>query len=361
MSKDNDHRLTVLYTQREPYIYGAIRVRKGSPDSEKTSNPFIISKTVAGREIVYGSVLESIEKLLRVISRYVDQQKNATEEWFTGRGLEVPEPHYRDGYAQVPFPESEPDAQFTWQRELETQDAILLASIHLRTLLEAFGGKFNRQRIVLYGYEDEVLGDVSLKDICDILMHHRYFVIHDMFITDLFSHDQALAPKTFLGSKVSISDWIDGVIAVVNSIKVNDYTGMLISQLHRLSPDSEPGDIIFAVQNIHSLERVVRERMEYSRSRELLHTMFDPVVSDLFKGTRSLAPGEIIAIPVQFTSPRFQIGDDLSNLKIEIRCTFNGAEKIVAVDYKELLTKIGQVYRDDILVPVERQTGPGAD
>ena len=119
--------------------------------------------------------------------------------------------------------------------------------------------------------------------------------------------------------------------------------------------------MIFAVQNIHSLGRVVRERMEYSRSRELLDTMFGSIGEDLFKGTQRPRSWEIVDIPFQFTAPIFQIGDDLLNLKIEIRFKINEVEKVVAVDYRELLTKIAQVYGDDTLISVERRTGPGAD
>ena len=137
----------------------------------------------------------------------------------------MPEPHYRDGYALVPFPESQPDEQFIHQRDLETEDTILLASVHLRTLLEAFSGKFSNHRITLYGYENQGIGNVSLKDVCDVLLHHRYFVIHDMFLIDPFSHTRALDSESFYGSKVSISDWIDGVIAVINRITVKDYMG----------------------------------------------------------------------------------------------------------------------------------------
>ena len=360
MSKDNDNRLILLYNQVEPYIYGAIRVVKGGLDTQTTSNPFIISKTVNGREIVYGSLLESIEKLIHVISRYIDQQRNATKAWFTKKGLQMPEPHYRDGYAQMPFPESEPDEQFIHQRDLETEDTILLASIHLRTLIEAFSGKFSDQRITLYGYENEILGDVSLKDVCDVLLHHRYFVIHDMFLIDPFSHTRALDSESFFGSKVSVSDWIDGVIAVINRITVKEYMGMLRSRLEHLSIESQSKDMIFAVQNVYSLGRVVRERMEYSGSGKLLDTMFGPIGEDLFKGQRP-APGEIVDISFQFTAPRFQIGDDLLNLKIEIRFKLNEVEKVVAVDYRELLTQIARVYGDDTLISVERRTGPGAD
>ena len=280
MTEDNYNRIVLFYKQQGAYLYGLIRVVKGSQDNLITSNPFIISKTLGGQEIVYGSVLESIVKVIRIISRYMDQQQRAVD-LSIANGLLGPNPQYRDrgdGYVVVDSPDSVPDEEFDHARELEAEDMVLLSSIHLRTLFEAFSGKFNRS-IPLYNYEGQVFGDVLLKDIFDAVLHHRYFVIRGEFMIDLFSHERSLDPNSFFGSKVDLYKFLDGVIAAINSIKVKDYMGMLRSKLNRLSVESEPKDMIFAIQNIESLNRVVRDRFESNRTCELLHTMFDPCLS----------------------------------------------------------------------------------
>lgn len=357
VSEDNQNRLILMYNRQVSDLYGAVRIIKGNLDNQITSNPFIISKTVSGREIVYGSIVASIEKSVLIISQYVDQQRNALEDWFTERGLPIPKPQYQDGYAVVPFPESEPGEHFIHDRELETEDTILLLSIHLRTLIETFSGKF-RHRIPLYGYENQALGEASLKDIYDRLMHYRYFVIRDGYMIDLISHDGALDPKNFFGSKVRVSDFFDGVLDTINGITIKEYVGALLSRLRRLSVKSEPKDIIFVVQNVHSLTKIVADRMVDSRASDFLHIMFDGIVEELFEKTTKPKPGEIMTIPIQFTAPNFKISDDLSNLGIQIDVTVNGKREQIVVGAQEFLKRLAQVYGNDALIPVERRTGP---
>ena len=362
MTEDNYNRMILFYQQQGAYLYGCIQVVKGSQDNLITSNPFIISKTLSGQEIVYGSVLESIEKVIRIISRYMEQQQRAVDSSIEN-GLLGPKPQYRnrgDGYVVVDSPDSVPDEEFNHARELEAEDMILLSSIHLRTLSEAFSGKFN-QSIPLYNYDGQECGDVLLKDIFNAVLHHRYFVIRGEFMIDLFSHKCSLDPNGSFGSKVDLYNFLDGVIAAINSIKVKDYMGMLRSKLNRLSVESESKDMIFAIQNIESLNRVVRDRMENNRTRELLHTMFDPIAKKLFKKIPRPASGQIIDIPFRFTEPRFKIADDLSNLRIEIHVTVNDVKEVVKVDYRKLLTQIAQVYGRDTLIPVKRRRGTEAN
>ena len=361
MTKKDHNRLTLLYKQHGPYLYGALRVVKRGFDNQVTSNPFIISKTVGDREIVYGSVFDSIDKIPRIIVRYLSQQRNATLDWFAKRGLPVPEAQYRDGYALVGFPESEPNQHFIHDRESETEDTVLLLSVHLRTLLETFSGKFNRHSVALYNYDGQRLGKVSLKKVCDVLLHHIYFAIRDEFVTDLFSHESSLEPETFFGSKFSVSDFFDSIIEVINSITINEYVGMLLARLHRLSAESDPKDMLFAIQNVHSLAGIVRDRIEDSRTRDLLPMILGDAVGDLWEGAPKPAPGEVAVTKFQFTAPTFKIVDDLSDLRIEISFTFNNVKQVTTADCRELLKQIAQVYRGDALIPVERRKGPGAN
>ena len=359
MSKSKHNILQLIYQESDPYLYGSIRVAKGILDNQPTSfipfsSPFIISKTLRGREIIYGSVLESINKINEIVSRYKAQQRNAIEK----DGSPAPESQHRVEHdvCVVNLPKSERTEFFLHDREREAEDAILLTSIHLRTLVDTFSGKFDN-RIGLYDYENLLIGNVSIKKIYNTLLHHRYFVVNEGHIIDLSSHKLSLGSEKPFGCKVKIYDFLTGVIDIIKGITVRDYVGMLQSRLNQLSVESAPNDIMFAIQNVHSIGKIIRDRIKDDRTNTLLYSLFSYVVEKRVGDITKLAPGTKVELPIQFTAPSFKIEEDLSNLRIEIHTKINGREEILKIKCKEFLQKIAKAYGKDTLLSAENRKG----
>ena len=154
---------------------------------------------------------------------------------------------------------------------------IQLTSIHLRTLVDTFSVKFDK-RIGLYEYENRLIDEVSIKDIYNILLHYRYFVVNQEYIIYLFSHKWSLDSEKFIGSKMKIYDFLKGVIDIIKGIPVRAYIGMLQSRQNQLSVGSTESDIIFVIQNVHSIGKIIRDRIQEDRISTLLRLIFSNVL-----------------------------------------------------------------------------------
>ena len=139
--------------------------------------------------------------------------------------------------------------------------------------MEVFSGRWDRQ-VALYDYEDNRIDTVSLKEIADLLMHHRYFVIRDGYLCDLYSGDEQLTSPRLFGSKIEVQELVNATLELLGRIRIRDFAGMLRSRLERLSVDSEPRDIIFLIQNIHSLSVIIQDRISDSRFPQMLELLF---------------------------------------------------------------------------------------
>ena len=73
--KEGD-RLFLLYRYSGQYLYGALHVVRRDVQNQETSYPFVISKQFQGREIVYGSVLNLMEKVASAFFRFDIWQRN---------------------------------------------------------------------------------------------------------------------------------------------------------------------------------------------------------------------------------------------------------------------------------------------
>ena len=72
---ERDTRLFTIYTRAEPYLYGAISlvgaeaVAQGGTIPLEWSYPYVISKQLEDREIVFGSILHLIGEAAKPIFR----------------------------------------------------------------------------------------------------------------------------------------------------------------------------------------------------------------------------------------------------------------------------------------------------
>ena len=248
----NEHqRLHVLYQKSGPFLYGYIHVVRGSTDNQESSYPFIVSKHFQDREIVFGSMIALMHKIARLKFRFDERQR------VTGESL----PDAVKSSARIvkkhnkvvhEFPESEYLDTVLQEQEELLEETIMLILMNVRTLLEILSGKGDR-RVGIYDYEGKAIGATSLREIGNLLVHHRYFVIRDEYIHDLFSGDAQLASQRRFGAKISVAELFEQVFNCLTGIRVRDFVGVLRSQLERLTIDTDMRDIVFLIQNVHSL------------------------------------------------------------------------------------------------------------
>lgn len=347
-----NNRLFLMYRYVGAYLYGALHIVRGDVQSQETSYPFIISKKYRGSEIVYGSVLSLIDKVAGAMFRF--------DRWQRGLDKTMPEEFRTSIQANVQgdrvtyqLPESEFSKAILHQIDECLEDAILLSSLHLRTLLEVFSGKGDRQ-IDLYDYEDNRIGTVSIKDIADLLMHHRYFVVRDGYLCDVYSGAEQLNSQRLFGSKIEVQELFNATFDLLGGIRIGDFVGMLRSRLERLSVDSEPRDIIFLIQNIHSLFLLVRDRISDNRFPQMLELLFREL-RERQHAEMDRHPGiPEMTFAYAFEPPTFKIADELSTRQLSMDIKINGKVENFLFGYEEFFGALTGTYGDDALVSLEQ-------
>ena len=346
------NRLFLMYRYVGAYLYGALHIVRGDVQSQETSYPFIISKKYRGSEVVYGSVLNLIVKVAGAMFRFDRCQrgldKTMPEEFRTSIQANI-----QNDQVTYQLPEGDLSEAILHQVNEGLEDAILLSSLHLRTLLEVFSGKGDRQ-ISLYDYEDNRIGTVSLKDIADLLMHHRYFVVRDGYLCDVYSGAEQLKSQRLFGSKIEVQELFSSTFDLLGGIRIRDVAGMLRSRLERLSVDSEPRDIIFLIQNIHSLSLLIRDRISDSRFPQMLELLFRELRER--QHTEMDRHPEIpeMTFAYAFEPPTFKIADELSTRQLSMDIKINGKVENFLFGYEEFFGALTGIYGDDALVSLEK-------
>lgn len=355
----NEHkRLFVLYQKAGPFLYAYVHIVRGSLENQESSFPFIVSKHANDQEVVYGTVANLIIKVARLIfdfeKWYQDLQGSLSDE--VGTAITT----VNEGTATVfELPESEQTELFFQRLEQKIEETVFLTLLHLRTMLEIFNGCKN-DTIGLYDYEDNRIGDVPLMELANLLMHHRYLVVKDYCVHNIFSDRKQLPSTRLFGSKIRVHELFDTIQSVLNEIKINDFTGIVRTRLEQLSVNSEARDIVFLIQNIRSITYIVQERFEdssFSEVRELL-------LRDIHRRQIASLPKAGNLGPVSYSyslrlgRPEFKIDDDLSARKIVMHIKVNGENEELKFGYEEFFDALTSACGDEALLsPEQLRTG----
>lgn len=343
-------RLEMFYQRTGPYLYGAVHAVEGSLDNQRTSHPFVIAKMVGNTEIIYGCIPYFVDKVVELINE--------------PSALTLPMPieteaHVRDiirGNLSL-VPDSPEMDRFLHQHEIETERKILLISLHMRSLLEVVPGV--KTNMNLYDYNQKIIGEISMKDALNAFMHYKYFVVNGQWICDLFTtREQPASPKWAVGSKIDVFDYFDAILKTVNGITVNDFIGAVRSKLAKLSVKSTMIDIMSTVQNVHSLSRVVNERIQDPRFNGMMNILFgDLMQRDIARmDTKSLP--STFRYSMTFRNLHFQIGGILSQKRLKLSTEFNGEPISVEIPYTELFSTLSQAFGDDPLIRIAPTPSP---
>ena len=219
---------------------------------------FSSSRFVEGRKVVYGSIPHTIDEAAGPIfraQRFLRENHEAESRGrYSGRTLDLG----GNSRSYELLPGDDTDA-ILHRQEAVLKDALLLTGIHVRTLLEDFSGIGNLH-VPVYDRRGDRVGDVSLAKIFNTLAHYRYCVVSGPFVHDIFSKQTELGPDDLSGTKMKINEVADAVLEFISKIRVRDFVGVLRARLEKLSIRSSRRDMMFAVQNVQALERVVCDR-----------------------------------------------------------------------------------------------------
>ncbi len=314
---------------------------------------YVSSKTVAGRDVIYGSILHTIDEAVRPIYR-AQRLLRESHEAHPQRGQATGVIRLGKNAESRELPPGDAtDARLHRQEEI-LKDALLLTAVHVRTLLEDFSGTGNVS-VPIYDREDSVAGSVSLAEVFHTLAHYRYCVISGAFVHDVFSRKGQLGSEQLVGAKMRTDEVFDAVLESLSKIRVRDFVGLLWGRLENLSIDSERHDAIFAVQNIQALGRIVRERATTGGAAPAFMQF---LASQLPAEEENEMPDtEFVNIPAghwlrRTGIPNFQVGHTLQDKTIQVDMCFSedGERNVTVLKWDDFFRELVSSHGDEPLV-----------
>ena len=326
-----NQRLFLVYRRIGDVQYGAIStvpeslLQQGGTIPLEWSYPYVVSKQLGDEEIVYGSIThlmyEATRPILRMNRRLKEMTDSLPDE--VRSSLVVTKSHNATTYT---MPSPGLSASFLHEQEEVMKDALLLSGVHLRTLLETFSGRGNVP-VPLYDYEGNAMPPVSLSTLFNTLMHYLYCVVSGEYVHDIFSGKTQLDSPKLVGSKIKTADCFSAMVDFMSSIRVNDLVGVLRGSLKSLSVDSEPRRIVFALQNVHSLNQLISERMLDARFSGFQRFLFRELTADETRRIREASGESEIVLKRRFGKPSFKVGAELGAELIEMHLNINGVSE----------------------------------
>ena len=352
-------RLFTVYKRVEPYLYGAISVvgpetiARGGTIPLEWSYPYVVSKQLENKEIVYGSIPhligEAAKPIFRMNHRLCALADTLPEEIRSSIRVS------RTQNAQIhESPSSEFPDWFLHRVEELTKEGLLLSGLHLRNLLELLSGRRNVP-VPVYDYEGNSNGTAKLNELFHLLMHHRYCVVSGEYIHDIFSDRTQLESPRLFGSKIRSAELFNAMLGYVSEISINDFVGVLRGRLEKLTVESEPRDILFAVQNVHSLAEIIGDRISDARFPKMQEVLFRECTaeekSQIEEARRQSNP---ITLVREFGNPAFKIDPAVHEKRILMSININGKSESFSFGYEEFFGELTQIFGDDHIVPWDK-------
>ncbi len=353
--------LGTLYQRRGNLTYVAIVTVDYNPSQPGETIPaenkaaYISSTELGGRQIIHGSFLHAIDEAVRPVFR----SRRLVSELERGVPADsqalVEQIDPSSGTKIVTLPEAEwADAIIHRQEEI-LRDALLLSGIQVRTLLEDFSGQGNLD-VPIYDYDGQPAGSVKLTEIFHTLEHHRYCVVSNGFVHDIFSRRGTLGPDRLIGSKLKVEELFDAIVEFVSRIRVRDFVGVLRGMLVNLSIDSSRHDVIAAIQNVSSIAQIISERAKIHGTPSEFAMFFAnqlTVDEQRMLDQAGIDNEESVTWTKIFGLPRFGIGDRLHERKMRATLMMNGQDETFEFGWDEFFRRLVQAHGDEPLVPRE--------
>ena len=356
-------KLLLYYYAAPPLLYGHIRLL-GSNSAAHLSAPFVISQTFGPNETaVYGSVYDLLDKLACLFDD-LRQLGSDMEEQLAQNDIAV-DTYADDGQTVRQLANDDLSAKIFRQYTTAVEKILLLIGVYSRTLFETFP-RLGQKEIPVYDYEKENAGSVSLRDMSNLFLHHKYFFLDGEFITDI-STDRRSLSKSFMGRRVRWREYVAAVTTTVNDVTIRDLTKRLASIVANLSIRTRRQNVIFLVQNMESLTRIMSDKIGDPRYRNMLSLLFDEQVDEIHRenpvedGVQRKGTVQITET-VEFQRPHFQIHEVLAERSVQasvrMRVLVDGVpvggseleERGMKVGYREFFRRVDETFGEDRLL-----------
>ena len=275
-------------------IYACIQCFKGTPDQDtakpfRVSAPFVFSRRYGSRQVVIGSVCETLRNIRREIGQLSESTGRRTDRL---EGLLVGE---------------EKAAEFE-EYEREMTNTLVLVSCLLRNVFHIFPRLAQSVVVPMFDYDESPVEDVKMKVLLDLFVHNRYMHLHNEYITDLFSDEPpkgtTIAEK-FMGYRFKVNDFLGVAQDAIHSVTVKDVATKLRSGMTRLTVDTPHHEMVFLIQNAASLADLLEALIPIGK---------DALFAMLYSGKRIpeeailLSGGRMVHMTCAFQAPRVRMG-----------------------------------------------------
>ena len=246
MTQETDREaIAVFYktaeTQVGTDVYAHVQCFKGKPSDGtvsafRTSAPFVLSRRYESREVVLGSVLET----LRNIRREIGQLSQLTNR--NGARLD----RLRKG--------AEKSAVFE-EYEREITNTLVLVSCLLRNVFEIFPAVGKDLVVPMFEYDGTPGERVKMHVLLDLFVHNRYMHLHNEYITDLFSSKPPKGTpiaKKFMGYRFKVNDFLMVVQDAMHGVTLKHLATKLRGGMAKLTVDTAHHEMVFLIQNVAS-------------------------------------------------------------------------------------------------------------
>lgn len=340
------NRLALLYQQIDDNLWGAIHTVDGSLENQHNSAPFLISKRVGDEEIIYGSIVNLLNKIVglqrTLWHRLTDTDDEVPELGILRHGSEDQSKVSKDGLVQE------------YQEEM-LEDTVLLTAMHFRNLNEIFNHRWSNKELPVYNNDDQSVGTVGMSTLTNQLIHHRYLAVRAPYICDISSRDSELPSQVRFGSKIDGTEFLSEVMDIVREVRVRDFVGVLKRSISNISATSESRDIIFLVQNLNSLSQIIAERLGRGAAPAIQKLLLREVIRrDRRRLALEFAGRHVHPVRIEYrgSAPTIALGHDLSRKRIEIHVTINEEPHTIEVDHREFFSLLTSEHGTEPLVEV---------
>ena len=275
-------------------IYACIQCFKGTPDQDtvkpfRVSAPFVFSRRYGSRQVVIGSVCETLRNIRRQIGQLAESTGRRTDKL---KGLPV----------------GEEKAAELEEYEREMTNTLVLVSCLLRNVFHIFPRLAQSVVVPMFDYDESPVEDVKMKVLLDLFVHNRYMHLHNEYITDLFSDEPpkgTTVAEKFMGYRFKVNDFLGVAQDAIHSVTIKDLATRLRSGMARLTVDTPHHEMVFLIQNAASFADLLEALIPIGK---------DALMAMLYSGKQIpeevilLSGGRMVHMTCDFQAPRVRIG-----------------------------------------------------
>lgn len=213
-------------------------------------------------------------------------------------------------------------------------NSLVLISCLARNLFITFPRLSEEFTVEMFDYEGNEAGEVRVKELLDLFVHHRYMNLHNEYVTDLVSDKppaQNMAATESMGHKFRFLDFIARIREAVESVTIKDLATRLLAGVKSLNFDTTFQDVVFLVQNTRSFSDLIEATIP-TRAYDFMRDILFPA-AEIPKAALRAADGGDLEEVIHFRNPQVEIGErlDEKTVKISINGTFEyrSGERVV--------------------------------